>query len=228
MNKFIFSFLILFLVFSVITYNFSQENEAVYDSKYVEKNIAKNNEMPVYEDVGKRNGASVVLDSEKIKSDSKSGVSLGVISDGDSLDGNSGGDSDEVRSSYDAPLGSARIAEGFGERDKLKYISENYENKLNSEEVDLEWSSETISSIQGYFSGPEGLEGVSVVGSNCASTICKVEVVFDSGSESLEDNIKALSMNKPWDGPTFFSSDGEGNVSLYFAREGHDLPDVDI
>lgn len=100
-----------------------------------------------------------------------------------------------------------------------------YEAELAVQAADLEWADETLVSVADTFQKPD-LSGLDYVEGYCAATLCKITVAAN-GSLPIEESMQVLSWERPWNGSTFFTADKAGTISLFFAREGHELPPVE-
>jgi hypothetical protein len=98
------------------------------------------------------------------------------------------------------------------------------EERLSSEKRDDEWAQSTLAQIEEGLQQEE-LAGIRLVDSACGSTLCQVQLSLDA-DRSVEEEMQRLSVHRPWDGPTFFAISDDGIASLYFAREGYDLPEI--
>ena len=98
-----------------------------------------------------------------------------------------------------------------------------YEARLMTEEIDQEWASNTLAQVEETLSS-DNLSGLDLVEGTCGSTLCQLRLSANNGMD-FEESMQRLSVDRSWEGPTFFSVDGEGNIHLFFARAGHDLPD---
>ncbi len=101
-----------------------------------------------------------------------------------------------------------------------------YAAQVMSEPVDLEWSRETLSQIETALDNEE-LQGLNLISSTCGSTLCQLEMKAND-LMPMEQSMQNLSMQRPWDGPTFFKMEDNGKVTLFFARSGHELPNDEI
>lgn len=98
------------------------------------------------------------------------------------------------------------------------------EKNLSSEKEDAQWANEALTKIEEGFHKEE-LSGINLIDAGCRSTLCEVNLSIDSDI-STEEGMQRLSAHRPWDGPTFFVVDSDGIATLYFARDGYDLPAV--
>ena len=98
------------------------------------------------------------------------------------------------------------------------------DERLRSEAVDAEWAEQTVSAIAEGFRHEE-LSSIRLIDSRCGSSLCQVELSIDEDMP-IEEGMQRLSVHRPWEGQTFFSISADGVASIYFAREGHELPEV--
>lgn len=118
------------------------------------------------------------------------------------------------------------------DNDQTQHIEEAIEQqqiaidtRLYQEDVDQEWALETERALNEALAS-EALQGIEFVSSSCGSTLCKVELSIDPNL-SPEVAMQKLSHHRSWDGPSFVKLDEDGLVQIYFAREGHELPNID-
>ena len=98
------------------------------------------------------------------------------------------------------------------------------EDRLRSEAVDSEWAEQTVAAIVEGFQNEE-LSSVHLIDSTCGSSLCQVDLSIDADIP-IEEGMQRLSVHRPWEGQTFFSVGADGVARIYFAREGHELPEV--
>lgn len=98
------------------------------------------------------------------------------------------------------------------------------EGHLKSEAVDSEWAEQTVAAIAEGFQNEE-LSSVHLIDSTCGSSLCQVDLSIDADIP-IEEGMQRLSVHRPWEGQTFFSVGADGVARIYFAREGHELPEV--
>lgn len=101
-----------------------------------------------------------------------------------------------------------------------------YDAQLMSEAVDMEWADETLAQVETALTGDD-FKGLDFVEGNCGSTLCRVKLNANQ-NVPMEESMQRLSVDRPWDGPTFVSIDSMGNVSLFFARDGYELPTDEV
>ncbi|BFM04893.1 hypothetical protein [Halioxenophilus aromaticivorans] len=114
----------------------------------------------------------------------------------------------------------------FAIEEKMHHRQSLYQAQLLSEAVDVEWSDETLAQIEESLL-TESLEGLDFMEGECGTTLCQIKM---RANENLpvEESLQRLSVDRPWDGPTFMAVDSTGNVDLFFARDGHDLPEGEL
>lgn len=98
-----------------------------------------------------------------------------------------------------------------------------YEAKMYEEGPDKQWAATVEQRVLNVLNETEQLSGVHLQTSDCGVTMCKLEVYVEEG-ESVEQKVQMLMVNRPWDGESFVSFDFDGHGSIYFAREGAELP----
>ena len=96
------------------------------------------------------------------------------------------------------------------------------EERLEQEEIDSEWAQETLARLD------EGLEheelfGVNLINATCGSSLCQVDFAIDQ-DVPIDEAMRRLSVHRPWNGPTFVTASADGQPKIFFAREGHELP----
>ncbi|MBR9909667.1 MAG: hypothetical protein GYB33_04845 [Gammaproteobacteria bacterium] len=96
------------------------------------------------------------------------------------------------------------------------------EELLNNQAVDVPWAETTLSRVKSGFEH-EQLTGFNLKESRCGSSLCKLEVSIDP-KLTPEEGLQRLSTHRSWDGATFVKANASGQTELYFAREGHPLP----
>ncbi|WP_290578310.1 hypothetical protein [Ketobacter sp.] len=101
-----------------------------------------------------------------------------------------------------------------------------YEAQLMSEAVDMEWADATLAKVETALISDE-FKGLDFVEGNCGATLCRVKLSANQ-NVPMEESLQKLSVDRPWNGPTFVSMDSMGNVSLFFARDGHQLPTEEL
>lgn len=98
------------------------------------------------------------------------------------------------------------------------------EQLVEVEPVDVEWAQQTVASIEQGLQH-EDLAGIHLVDATCGSTLCQVNLAIEE-SLPVDEGMQRLAMHRNWDGPTFFAVDASGEVRLYFARDGYELPEM--
>ena len=97
-----------------------------------------------------------------------------------------------------------------------------YDQRLRDEAVDAQWANETLDTVENGLKH-EQLAGIKLVEAACGSTLCKVELMLDP-ELPREESMQRLATHRSWDGPTFYAVDADGHARLFFARDGHELP----
>ncbi|GAA3961104.1 hypothetical protein [Allohahella marinimesophila] len=93
---------------------------------------------------------------------------------------------------------------------------------LERETPDPQWGADTRSSIESSIEQAE-LTGVTLLESNCGTTLCKVKLNLPADL-TPEDSLQRLATRRTWDGATMFRLSGSGEADFYIARVGHELP----
>lgn len=96
--------------------------------------------------------------------------------------------------------------------------------RLNSEEIDSEWAGEILTALNKGLEREE-LAGIYMIDAACGSTLCQVDFSIGEGMP-IEEGMQRLSLHRPWEGPTFYTVGTDGLARIFFAREGHKLPEV--
>lgn len=99
------------------------------------------------------------------------------------------------------------------------------EQAFYAQETDSEWAGETLDKLYAGFESEE-MQGIHLVDASCASTLCQMDLVIDQNA-SMEESLQHLAHNRSWDGATFVAANKSGQIKIYFARDGHDLPNPD-
>ncbi|MCG8550506.1 MAG: hypothetical protein MI799_08915 [Desulfobacterales bacterium] len=99
------------------------------------------------------------------------------------------------------------------------------EQAFYAQEPDPQWADETLDKLYAGFESRE-MQGIHLVDASCASTMCQMDIVIDQDA-SMEDSLQHLAHHRSWDGPTFVAANQSGQIKIYFARDGHDLPNPD-
>jgi hypothetical protein len=103
-----------------------------------------------------------------------------------------------------------------------KALSDAYSN----ETLDPEWSGSAAVTLRSTYEGA-GFEGVTTeIG--CKSTLCRVDFRYEDGPNG-ESNWRNIMHRMPWSGSGRATFNAETRTGSFFiAREGHDLPNVDV
>lgn len=96
------------------------------------------------------------------------------------------------------------------------------EQAFYAQEPDPEWADETLDKLYTIFES-EKMQGIHLVDASCASTLCQMDLTVDQEA-SMEESLQHLAQNRSWDGATFVAANKSGQIKIYFARDGHDLP----
>lgn len=97
---------------------------------------------------------------------------------------------------------------------------------LLAEESDSDWASSANLALHEAFQS-EDMKGVALVGVECRTTICRLELSLDN-SAYPEDSFYHLVHVTPWQGQKLFRINEEnGEAVVYLAREGHSLPQLE-
>jgi len=100
------------------------------------------------------------------------------------------------------------------------------ENGMDAEAIDPNWSVSASESISDLFaSGNKELQGISLTNVECKTSLCRVELTFDSVDGM--DATKLAMGNMPWNAEGFFklnTDDDNPSAVIYLARENHQLP----
>lgn len=103
-----------------------------------------------------------------------------------------------------------------------KALSDSYA----SETHDPEWSAPAATTLRSAYQG-EGFEGVTTV-AECRSTLCRVDFRYDD-RPGAELNWRNIMHRMPWSGSGRATFNAETRTGSFFiAREGYDLPNVDV
>jgi len=102
-----------------------------------------------------------------------------------------------------------------------------FEETILAEQSDPEWSSWAELALDDAYRSEE-MAGIKLVGAECRTTVCRMELSLD-GSASPEETFRKLTELVPWQGEGFVRIDdgveGESaQVVAYLAREGYSLP----
>nr|WP_320190750.1 hypothetical protein [uncultured Desulfobacter sp.] len=99
------------------------------------------------------------------------------------------------------------------------------EQAFYAQEPDPEWAGETLDKLYASFES-EDMQGIHLVDASCASTLCQMDLAIDQDA-SMEESLQHLAHHRSWDGATFVAANKSGQIKIYFARDGHDLPNPD-
>lgn len=95
---------------------------------------------------------------------------------------------------------------------------------LRAERPDPAWASTAQQTLYDTFH-PEALPGVHLLGAECRTTLCRMELALDDASQP--DSYRGLLHLAPWSGPSFIQINTEtGETVMYLAREAHSLPQL--
>jgi hypothetical protein len=98
------------------------------------------------------------------------------------------------------------------------------EETFTAEPPDPEWAGRAELALTETYRNSEELPGVNLLGAECRSTLCVLEVGLD-GDTSPGEAYSDLVFATPWPGESFIAIDeATGAALLYLAREGHSLP----
>lgn len=101
------------------------------------------------------------------------------------------------------------------------------EETVRAEQVDLDWAPAATQTLHEAFSS-EDMVGLELVGADCRTTLCRVDVEIDS-SLTQEDTQHRLMRASPWNGYVLFEITGDPpGATFYLARDGERLPAVAI
>lgn len=98
------------------------------------------------------------------------------------------------------------------------------EQTLFTEKIDSGWASSAQLALEEAF-GDKEVTGFELVGHECRSTLCRLELNFD-GSASPEQSFQNFLQLRPWQGYGFSQVDNEGFAVVYLARDGYSLPQL--
>jgi hypothetical protein len=108
---------------------------------------------------------------------------------------------------------------------KVQVQQELLEQTFYEQEPDPEWANETLAALYSSFESEE-MQGIHLVEASCASTLCQMDLAI--GQDALmEESLQHLAHHRSWDGATFVAANKNGQIKIYFARDGHDLPNPD-
>ncbi len=96
-------------------------------------------------------------------------------------------------------------------------------SRLNGERVDHRWAGEARSAIRETIAANEGA-GVMMVDASCGATLCRIDLVRD-GSSPAEPHPASILDLVPWPASALVHVTDGGEVVLFVAREGFDLPE---
>lgn len=143
------------------------------------------------------------------------------------------GEEPEASSEEEASEQSANGAEGELTDEERNYRNgvfgearvQKLETSYSRESADPQWSSQAEGTLASAYAGKE-FDSLDIV-SECKETLCRVEVNFDD-LENGPQQLQLLAHRSPWQGQGFQKIDIESRTAtLYLAREGHQLVDVD-
>ncbi|MDH5731816.1 MAG: hypothetical protein OEZ58_22770, partial [Gammaproteobacteria bacterium] len=98
------------------------------------------------------------------------------------------------------------------------------DDALAAEAYDPDWSLSAQSELNTAFLA-ENMASIHLNNVECKATICKLDITPPS-DQALEDSFRRISSLK-WPGSGFIYMDNaSGNVTLYLAKEGHSIPQV--
>ena len=108
----------------------------------------------------------------------------------------------------------------------VKAQIDSIEGTMLAEEADPKWASSAQIALDGAFQSEE-VEGLKLINAECRTTLCRLELSLD-GSTLAEENFRRLVYFSPWQGESFFQINHEsGEASVYLAREGYSLPQME-
>lgn len=97
------------------------------------------------------------------------------------------------------------------------------EETLQTEAPDPQWSGTAQQSLHEAFHSAN-IHGVTLEDAVCQTTLCRLKFNFDAQTSS-DEGFRALQDAVPWEAAGFSRIDDEtGEIEVYLAREGHDLP----
>jgi hypothetical protein len=113
------------------------------------------------------------------------------------------------------------------EKEKITAQINTLEQQLQYEEPDPGWSIWAQDEIMNNISNKQ-YSGVSVVGNECRSTMCRFQFQFDD-TEIRDTTVGDISSLVPWDSQGFFHTDENDplNLVVYISREGTQLAQVE-
>ena len=114
---------------------------------------------------------------------------------------------------------------------QLQASHETWDTQLLNEAPDPVWTTESVAQIQNDFMSDTALAGGQLLDARCGSTLCRVEVMTNSGgrdgepAEDLEDILQMKWAARFAGGSmkTITEPDGSRRVVVYYARKGHQL-----
>lgn len=131
----------------------------------------------------------------------------------------------------------------LSDEQRVEKITDQLEHFHAYEAVDRSWAIEKEQNIEDFIStlssiDPEKYEDpnyvddvlskIKLVSTECRSTICRTEVEHTQDRKVREAFLRFLGA-EPFDGATFFRSTDEGTRTIaYTARNGHDLPQINL
>ena len=98
-----------------------------------------------------------------------------------------------------------------------------YEGVLEAEEFDAIWTTNLKNDVAKLVQDDIQLDGVHIEETECAQSLCKIEV-FVEEEEEAEEMIHRFMLNRPWDGESFVSFEYNGRGSIFLARDDQMLP----
>lgn len=113
-------------------------------------------------------------------------------------------------------------AQGPKEQDEANVKA--LDNAIKSESVDLEWARAMESRVTTFFQSGEQI-GSAVRRIDCKSTLCRVDVSFDSNETRHRFGIHVGAMIPPRSTAfVYIENEEDRDISVYFARADHPLP----
>lgn len=96
------------------------------------------------------------------------------------------------------------------------------DKKARLEKLDGAWANAAEKKIKDTVFANK-VPGLNLVGAKCRSSMCRIELVRDA-SMPAEQGMRALRLLSPWNAPSSAYVADSGEVVVYLAREGHELP----
>ena len=96
------------------------------------------------------------------------------------------------------------------------------DKRAQSEKLDSRWATAAEKKVKDQIFA-NNIPGLNLVGAKCRSSLCRIELVR-AASMPPEQSMRHLSTISPWPAPATAYIADTGEVVVYLAREGYDLP----